>query len=102
MLASAEVEAMDGHQAEGHEENQKNDREVLDVTVVKLWCKLDHSYLPSQAAEPDKCEDQGDSVQLVMDQLVVLVNLEYERVVNAEAAEYLNAETRGEEDEAND
>ena len=102
MLASAEVEAMDGHQAEGHEEDQKNDREVLNVTVIKLRSKLDHSYLPSKAAEPDKCEDQGDSVQLVMDQLVVLVDLENERVVNAEAAENLNAETRGKQDEAND
>lgn len=100
--APAEVKAVDGHEAECEEEDEEDDREVLNITVIELGRQLDHSDLPSQAREPHEGEDESHSVKLVVDKLVMLVNLEDERVVDIVSAEDLHREACPEQDEADD
>ena len=92
MDATSEVKAVDGHEAEGKEEDEQDDGEVLHLAVLELRLQLDHGDLPGEAHEPHESEDQGHSVQLVMDELVVLVDLEDESVVDVVSAENLHGE----------
>ena len=93
---------MEGHDAHGDEGDEEHDREVLDLAVGELRAQLNHRNLPGEAADPDKGEDDRDPVQLVMNQLVVLVYLEYESVVDVVAAEDLDGKPSSEQYEAND
>ena len=72
------------------------------MAFVELRAELNHCDLPREAAYPDKRKEDADAVHLVVDQLVVLIHLEYERIVDVVASEYLNGEARREQDEAND
>ena len=93
---------MERRQAHGDERHHEDDREVLYMTIIELWGQLCHSHLPGKAHKPDKAEDQCHSVHLVMDQLVVLVDLEDERVVDVVSTEYLDVESCCEQDENQD
>ena len=72
------------------------------MAFVELRAELNHCNLPREAANPDEGKEDTDAVHLVVDQLVVLIHLEYKRIVDVVAAEYLNGEARREQDEAND
>ena len=86
------VEEVEWHEAHNDERGEQDHRKVLHVTVVEFRCQLDHGDLPSEAREPDKREDEGDPVELVVNELVVLIDLKDEGVVNVEPAEDLNCE----------
>ena len=90
---SLQVEAVNRRDTHSQESEEKDYGEVLHVAVVELRGKFDHSDLPSETHEPDKTEDEGHSVQLVVDQFVVLVDLEDEGVVYIVAAEDLHSES---------
>ena len=95
----AEVERHDTHSNERH---QKDNGEVLHLAFIEFRAELNHCDLPREAAYPDEGKEDADAVHLVVDQLVVLIHLEYERIVDVVAAEYLNGEPRRKQDEAND
>ena len=81
---------MDRHEAECQEQDKKNNREVLYLAIVKFWLQFNHGDLPGETHKPEESEDQGNSVQLMMNQLIVLVDLKDKCIVNVVAAEDLN------------
>jgi len=78
---------MEWHDAHCNEADEEYDREILHLAVIELGSKLDHCDLPGETPEPNEEEDDADTVQLVMYELVVLIDLKDERIVDVVAAE---------------
>lgn len=55
-----------------------------------MFVQFKLSELEGQATQPDGCKDKGNSVDLVVDKLVVVVTLEDELVVDIVFPENLN------------
>ena len=90
--AATKVKAVHRHQANREEKHEQDNREVLHTAVVKLRCKLNHSYLPCEAEEPQERENKGNFIQLMVDHFVVLVDFEDERVIHIVASKDLHRE----------
>ena len=93
---------MQRHEADEDVRDEQADREPLDLVVVEVIGKLDHGDLPRKATEPNEQKEGRNSVELVMNDLVLLifVDFEDEDVVDIEAAEDLNCEACAEQNEA--
>ena len=75
-----EVHGMDWHATQKGEDYDKSKGKV-GVLVRKHVLMLYLQYLPTEACEPDAAENHCKSVELVVYQLVVLVNLKYEHKI---------------------
>ena len=90
------------HNAQQQKDRKQGNWEILHCTVVKLRIELNHCNLPCETSEPKESEDDGDSVQLVVNQFVVLVDLEDKCVIDTVASKYLDGESCSEQYEADD
>ena len=61
--------------------------------------KDNHRQLSRQAKAPQEKEYDSNSVKLMVNEFVVLVNLKDEGVVDVVSSEYLNTEASGKKDE---
>jgi hypothetical protein len=89
-------------EADGYEADEKDDGEGTKAVIIEVIMQDDHGHLAGQAEAPDKEKDQADSVQLMMDELVVLVHLEDEGVVEVVLPEGLHSESCCYQDENQD
>ena len=92
LFTALQLEAVERHEADDEEEDEQTDGEVLDRTVSEVRVQFDLGYLPRQAEEHDQKQEGRYSVELVMDDqlLVDLIELENENIVNIVAPEDLN------------
>ena len=87
---------MERHDAyEDEEENQQQGKNG--VIIVEWSIQLDLSNLPDETEEPDEREDNSNPVDLMVNELVMLIDLEYECIVHAILAEDLDREASGEQ-----
>jgi hypothetical protein len=84
------VERTKADQDQGDQEGDGKDLEQLWVVEVSF----DQADCERQASKPDGKQSKGHSEELMMDELVTLINFEYESVVYCVAAEDHNCKTR--------
>ena len=100
LLAPSVVETVHRQEAEGEKTDEESNWKVLHVAVIEFWRELNHGNLPRQTEEPHKGKYDGDSVELVVNEFVVLVNLKNEGVIYVVSTEDLYAESCRKEYEA--
>jgi len=96
------VEAVEGEHTDQQERQEQEQAEDAVDGVLELLVVDDLGHFGRETHDPDEREDQGDPVELVVDQLVVLVHLEDERVVYVVLAEHLNGHACCVQDETQD
>ena len=72
----------------------------MHVAVIEFWRELNHGNLPCETEKPHKGKYNGDSVELVVNEFVVLVDLKNECVIYVVSTKNLNAKTCRKEYEA--
>ena len=100
LLAPSVVETVHRQEAEGEKADQESDWKVLHVAVIELWRELDHCNLPSETEKPYKGKYDGDTVELMVNEFVVLIDLKNEGVIYVVSTEYLYAKSCRKEYEA--
>ena len=70
------------------------------MAVIEFWRELDHGHLPSETEKPYKGKDDGDTVELVVNEFIVLVDLKNEGVIYVVSTEDLHAQPCRKEYEA--
>lgn len=81
LFAGSAVEAVEREEADDQEQDDANQREG-GILVGEPELHFDLGYLPGHAEHDYEEQQEGTSIQLMVDQAVIVVNFEYEGVVD--------------------